>query len=280
MIWVLFIMQLASHGTQSDEATQLVSHCDQAEVSDSQEMLSQPNTAGSSTEYLVSCEIKPVIVEDDNENIDANEETHLVIQDFPQCRICLDNEGDDLIAPCHCKGTQKYVHRSCLDNWRSTKEGFAFSHCTECRAAFLLRANVPPDRWWLRLKFQLLVARDHTLIFFIVQLVVVFLGMLVYRLYGDELREMFGYEEHPYAFYALAILAIILVGLLYGFFIAIICGQRITERHYHVLAKQELTKEYIVEDLEGADLMPDLDPTHVTELRTLGLLSMTASSIS
>lgn len=165
-------MQLASHGTQSDEATQLVSHCDQAEVSDSQEMLSQPNTAGSSTEYLVSCEIKPVIVEDDNENIDANEETHLVIQDFPQCRICLDNEGDDLIAPCHCKGTQKYVHRSCLDNWRSTKEGFAFSHCTECRAAFLLRANVPPDRWWLRLKFQLLVARDHTLIFFIVQLII------------------------------------------------------------------------------------------------------------
>lgn len=39
-----------------------------------------------------------------------------------------------------------------------------------------------------------------------------------------------------------AVLAVILVGLLYGFFIAIICGQRITERHYHVLAKQELTK--------------------------------------
>jgi hypothetical protein len=39
-----------------------------------------------------------------------------------------------------------------------------------------------------------------------------------------------------------AVLAIILVGLLYGFFIAIICGQRITDRHYHVLAKQELTK--------------------------------------
>lgn len=29
--------------------------------------------------------------------------------------------GEDLIAPCHCKGTQKYVHRSCLDNWRSAK---------------------------------------------------------------------------------------------------------------------------------------------------------------
>jgi len=69
----------------------------------------------------------------------------------------------------------------------------------------------------------------------------------------------------------IAVLAIVLVGLLYGFFIAIICGQRITERHYHVLAKQELTKEYIVEDLEGADQLPDLDPSHVTELKVLGL---------
>lgn len=53
----------------------------------------------------------------------------------------------------------------------SLQEGFAFAHCTECRAVFILRANVPPDRWWLRLKFQLLVARDHAFIFVIVQLV-------------------------------------------------------------------------------------------------------------
>lgn len=43
-----------------------------------------------------------------------------------------------------------------------------------------------------------------------------------------------------------AVLAIVLVGLLYGFFIAIICGQRISERHHHVLAKQELTKVYFL----------------------------------
>lgn len=36
--------------------------------------------------------------------------------------------GEDLIAPCHCKGTQKYVHRSCLDNWRSTKVSFPSFH--------------------------------------------------------------------------------------------------------------------------------------------------------
>jgi len=29
--------------------------------------------------------------------------------------------GDELISPCMCKGTQQFVHRSCLDHWRSVK---------------------------------------------------------------------------------------------------------------------------------------------------------------
>ncbi|AQK68185.1 RING/FYVE/PHD zinc finger superfamily protein [Zea mays] len=95
MIWVLFIMQLASHGTQTEETMQFVPHCDHAEVSDSQSTSSQLNLIERSTEHLASCEINPVSVDDDNDNehIDANEETHLVIQDVPQCRICLDSEG-------------------------------------------------------------------------------------------------------------------------------------------------------------------------------------------
>lgn len=232
------------------------------------------DSSSSETQPILNhlCEIIPISATSDNHDIE-NESSRLVVvnADHPQCRICLDLGGEDLIAPCHCKGTQKYVHRSCLDNWRSTKEGFAFSHCTECRAVFIIRPNVPKDRWWLRLKFQFLVARDHAFIFIIVQLVVAFLGVLIYKFYGDELREMFGYEEHPYGFYTMAVLAIILVGLLYGFFIAIICGQRINERHYHVLAKQELTKEYVVEDREHVKDVPELDPSHVTELRMLGL---------
>lgn len=245
------------------------------DISETEPILSQSNTAerseesSSSIEITVSGEFSLAV--DNSPSSDADENCSLVHADQPLCRICLDTGGEDLIAPCHCKGTQKYVHRSCLDNWRSTKEGFAFSHCTECRAVFILRANVPPDRWWLRLKFQFLVARDHAFIFVTVQMIVAFLGVLVYKFYGEELREMFGYEEHPYGFYTMAVLAVVLVGLLYGFFIAIICGQRINERHYHVLAKQELTKEYIVEDRESSKDVPELDPSHITELRMLGL---------
>lgn len=249
---------------------------DSEDSSEKEPILSHTEIVQRSKESSSSCEIRTVgsdlsAADEDHVDLDADENCSLVNAEQPQCRICFDIEGEDLIAPCHCRGTQKYVHRSCLDNWRSTKEGFAFAHCTECRAVFILRANVPPDRWWLRLKFQFLVARDHAFIFVIVQLIVAFLGVLVYKFYGDELREMFGYEEHPYGFYTMAVLAIILVGLLYGFFIAIICGQRINERHYHVLAKQELTKEYIVEDRENDKNVPELESGHVTELKMLGL---------
>jgi len=29
--------------------------------------------------------------------------------------------GGELISPCMCKGTQQFVHRSCLDHWRSIR---------------------------------------------------------------------------------------------------------------------------------------------------------------
>jgi len=89
------------------------------------------NQESSETQPILNhhCEIIPITAttttdhhhhHHDIENID--ESSRLVVNvDHPQCRICLDLGGEDLIAPCHCKGTQKYVHRSCLDNWRSTK---------------------------------------------------------------------------------------------------------------------------------------------------------------
>ncbi|GMP35200.1 hypothetical protein CsSME_00007744 [Camellia sinensis var. sinensis] len=157
-------MQLVSNDRRTEDS------------SETEPILCQSNIVQRSEESSCSIEIRIIdrdcsVSADDSQSIDADENCNLVNADQPQCRICLDIGGEDLIAPCHCKGTQKYVHRSCLDNWRSTKEGFAFAHCTECRAVFILRANVPPDRWWLRLKFQFLVARDHAFIFVIVQLV-------------------------------------------------------------------------------------------------------------
>ncbi|PWA55929.1 Zinc finger, RING-CH-type [Artemisia annua] len=99
------------------------------------------------------------------------------------CRICLECDGDeddDLISPCMCKGTQQFVHRACLDHWRSVKEGFAFSHCTTCKAQFHLQVVELKDNSWRKIKFRLFVARDVFLVFLAVQTVIGLMGGLAY----------------------------------------------------------------------------------------------------
>lgn len=52
------------------------------------------------------------------------------------CRICHGNETDEpnarLIRPCLCKGSQSYVHTSCLQTWRATSD-VACKYCPVCK---------------------------------------------------------------------------------------------------------------------------------------------------
>ncbi|KAL6660937.1 hypothetical protein ACP70R_000321 [Stipagrostis hirtigluma subsp. patula] len=247
------------------------------------------------------------------------------------CRICLETEseiGDELISPCMCKGTQQFVHRSCLDHWRSVKEGFAFSHCTTCKAQFHLRVETWEDNSWRKMKFRIFVARDVLLVFLAVQLTIAIIGAIAYFLDRDgSFRNSFsdGWDrflsKHPIPFYycigvvvffvllgffglivhcssfndnqdpclagcrnccygwgildclpasleacfALVLVFIVvfaILGIAYGFW----------QRHYHILTKRELTKEYVVEDLHGNYTAPKLDPEHEERLKMLKLL--------
>lgn len=51
------------------------------------------------------------------------------------------------------------------------QEGFAFAHCTTCKAPYHLRVHVAADRKWRTLKFRFFVTRDILSIFLAVQLV-------------------------------------------------------------------------------------------------------------
>ncbi|XP_002984472.2 E3 ubiquitin-protein ligase MARCH1 [Selaginella moellendorffii] len=258
----------------------------------------------------------------------------------PSCRICLECDsgepGDELISPCMCKGTQQFVHRSCLDHWRSVKEGFAFSHCTTCKAQFHLVPEIPEDYSWRKLKFKLFVARDVFLVFLAVQSTVAFLGALAYLMDSDgQFRESFnvGWDkilsQHPVAFYyclgvvvffvivgvgglivhcssashhdsfladcrycsgcyimdcfpasmeacgaflVIFVILFVILGVAYGLLAATMAIQRIWQRHYHILTKRELTKEYIVADLHGEYVPPQLSAEDEERLRSLKLL--------
>ena len=58
-----------------------------------------------------------------------------------ECRICHDAEGQDLISPCHCAGTSKWVHESCIIKWiRHTKT----KQCEICTCPIAVKRKKKP----------------------------------------------------------------------------------------------------------------------------------------
>lgn len=51
------------------------------------------------------------------------------------------------------------------------QEGFAFAHCTTCKAPYHLRVHIQANRKWRTLKFRFFVTRDILFIFAAVQIV-------------------------------------------------------------------------------------------------------------
>ncbi|EER09888.1 membrane associated RING finger, putative [Perkinsus marinus ATCC 50983] len=91
---------------------------------------------------------------DPTESDASDESTELL------CRICFsdgETKGNELIAPCMCKGSQKYVHVSCLRRWQRATQALGpgdfmsdkATTCSVCQGRFALS---PPERpLWERL---------------------------------------------------------------------------------------------------------------------------------
>jgi hypothetical protein len=49
-----------------------------------------------------------------------------------ECRICLSEENEkDIVSPCDCKGSVKYVHKECLQKWVDVKGSLKCDICKE-----------------------------------------------------------------------------------------------------------------------------------------------------
>ncbi|KAH7426556.1 hypothetical protein KP509_10G005900 [Ceratopteris richardii] len=208
------------------------------------------------------------------------------------CRICLEFEtcvpGDELISPCQCKGTQQFVHRECLDHWRSVKTIAAFgvlAYVLDSDGQFRSSFNHGWDR----------VLSVHPVPFyycagvFMLFVLIGISGLVVHcssMNHGDPCMAgcrhcCYGWgilDCFPASMEACGALLVIFVaifailGIAYGLLAATMALQRIWQRHYHILTKRELTKEYVVEDLNGHYTTPSLDSEHEGRLKSLNLL--------
>ena len=77
---------------------------------------------------------------------------NIEIDDKTICRICLENDVlNNLIAPCECKGTQKYVHKKCLEESQinyilnqSTNPQYQSNidtHCSICKTEYKFKTK-------------------------------------------------------------------------------------------------------------------------------------------
>lgn len=67
-----------------------------------------------------------------------------------ECRICYEvDHQSNLIQPCKCTGTQKYVHGYCLNKWRMrhNETEKSFHHCNECNYKYDLKFIYELETW-------------------------------------------------------------------------------------------------------------------------------------
>ena len=60
-----------------------------------------------------------------------------------ECRICLEEDDiENLISPCLCRGTTKYIHEKCLNEWRTLSENRENEKiCPQCKFEYHLENN-------------------------------------------------------------------------------------------------------------------------------------------
>eukprot|EP01094_Clydonella_sp_ATCC50884_P011238 TRINITY_DN21036_c0_g1_i1.p1 TRINITY_DN21036_c0_g1~~TRINITY_DN21036_c0_g1_i1.p1 ORF type:complete len:385 (-),score=55.57 TRINITY_DN21036_c0_g1_i1:82-1215(-) len=115
------------------------------------------------------------------------------------CRNCWEaSPAEDLIAPCACGGSQRWVHRACLNEWRamSPRED-SFWMCDVCGVEYLLEEERTHALWWSYAKASMKLLRDTILLLALCQLVVLAIWGIGTLLHLEELSMPSGYSLLP-----------------------------------------------------------------------------------
>lgn len=116
------------------------------------------------------------------------------------CRLCYDISAD-VIAPCLCKGSSKWIHRSCLNRWRTAGTNpRSLTHCCECGFQYHLRLHrlMNSDAEERHRQFMRMLAAQSLGVFLLTQLVVIAVGLLMKACDSHEwFVKLFHFPQDP-----------------------------------------------------------------------------------
>jgi uncharacterized membrane protein len=108
-----------------------------------------------------------------------------------ECRNCHE-PGGELIAPCRCSGSIKWVHRSCLNEWRAVSPNpTSFSQCDVCGYEYELEYQEEGGFDWSKLKFAFLLSRDFLIFFAIINAVATLCSLFMWGVDRNRERDKF-----------------------------------------------------------------------------------------
>ncbi|CAF1091709.1 unnamed protein product [Adineta steineri] len=147
-----------------------------------------------------------------------------------QCRICLDTDNpNDLISPCLCSGSSEYIHRECLNRWRSENaDGRAFNYCNVCQFKYVIETviNDPKADKQRLLKYYLFVTRDLILITLLIQMHIIG-GTFVLKALdknSNNIKNLFAHSINEFVIYYLSAFVMLLAILGFLCLIIVCCA--------------------------------------------------------
>lgn len=127
-----------------------------------------------------------------------------------ECRICFDPcERKELIAPCNCKGSRKWVHRECLDKWRTIGDERAFNSCTECLHPYETIRKSNDEETSIkrrRRRYAYYVAKDCISFMLIIAFIIGVIALIIFsidRRCNYYLINALQFKDHMMVFYSL-----------------------------------------------------------------------------
>jgi hypothetical protein len=92
------------------------------------------------------------------------------------CRICFDDDVvENMICPCKCKGSIKYVHRECLNKWRSISTvAENFKRCNQCKFEYVIEVGVNPSEETRSSKYKKAMIKEvlYFLLYVVVSIII------------------------------------------------------------------------------------------------------------